>query len=444
MNMKRKTYLAVSGIGVLALLLTACTSGSNDRGPATADCPDGVVTLSVLRSENNPPTDATLEAYKKVNKCVDFDVTEVPFGQLAEKISVVAPSKNPPDILGYDGPDTQNYASQGVLMSLDEYLPDGWKDDVVPATLAEHSYQGKVYSLGLQQDTLSLFYNKDLTDAAGIEVPATLEDGWTWAEARKAFEQCQQGSGSNVSVYGLAPSRLGNGTPGFAYRDLLFLRSAGDPDAPKDSSSYKTYWALSPDGDEVDGWLNTPEALEAAAWYQQLFTGPNAVTSDTGLPNALLDGKACFDFDNNSLMGKLSDPSVTFNWGVTAAPYFKTPIVHTGSVTIGVMARAAHPVEAAKAVVALSTGQILLDYVTATKRIPVLKSLVAQMPSLNEYPWTIPVGEITQWGQPRPPTPHFTQYNLYVTDALRDIAYGSDVKQALDKAVSQIQPLLGK
>ncbi len=436
----RTIVLGAAVATAIVLSMSACSA--SDDAPVTAECPDGLVTLSVLRAENSVPTDDQLDAYRETNECIDFDVTEVPFGQLAEKIAVTAPSANAPDIVGYDSPETQSYASQGLLLPLDDYLPDGWEEDVNDATLAENSWEGEVYSPGMQQDALALYYNKDLTEAAGIEVPKTLDDAWTWDEALEAFQACQQGSGDDVDVYGLAPSRLGNGTPGFAYRDLLFARSAGDPDADESSSSYKTYWALSTDGETADGWLNSPEAVSATTWYQDLFSGPDAVTSKTGLPNALIDGKACFDLEIVAMLGTIDEADVDFEWGVSPLPYFETPIVHTGAVTPGVSAGSQHPDEAAEAVVAMSTGELLTEWAGDEQRIPVLQSSVEQIDYLNEYPYSILAEEIQQWGQPRPPSPSFTQYNQFVTDALRDIAYGSDVQESLDKAVSQIEPVL--
>lgn len=441
MNNTRKFALAAVPAVAIVLAVAGCSASGGDK-KVTAECPDGEVTLSVLRAENNSPSDEQLDAYTAENACVQFEVSEVPFGQLAEKIAVTAPSNNAPDIIGFDSPDTQSYASQGLLLPLDEYLPDGWMDDVASATLAENSWDGKVYSPGMQQDALALYYNKTMTDAANITVPQTLDEAWTWDEALEAFKACQQGSGDNTTVYGLAPSRLGNGTPGFAYRDLLFARSAGDPEADENSAEYKTYWALSRDGKTTDGWLNTPEAVEATTWYQNLFNGPDAVTSKTGLPNALIDGKACFDIEVGSMIGTLTEADPDFEWAVSPLPYFTTPIVHTGAVTVGVSARSKHQEEAAKAVVAMSTGEQLTTFSRDNLRIPVLKSSVDEIDFLQEYPYSILVQEIQEWGQPRPPSPSFTQYNQFVTEALRDVAYGSDVKTALDKAVSQIDPFL--
>jgi fructooligosaccharide transport system substrate-binding protein len=442
--MQRTTVRLSIALGVVAMLALAGCSASSGTSKATADCPSGVTTLTVLRAQNNSPTDEQLDTYKESNKCVTFNVDEVPFGNLAAKIAVLAPSSNPPDIIGYDAPNTASYASQGFLLPLDKYLPSGWKTDVTSATLTESTYKGKVYTPGNEQDTLSLYFNKKLTDAAGITPPTTLDTAWTWPEASAAMQKCQTVStaAAGSTVYGLAPSRLGDGTPGASYRDELFLRSMGDPKAAKSSSSYKTFYALSADGKTVDGWLNTPEAIKGATFYQNMFEGPDAVTSKTGLPGALINGKACFDLEVSSNAGTLTKAGIDF--GMSPTPYFVTPIVHTGAVTMGVTARSKHAEVAAKALIGMDTGAGYLQWIKKNLRIPVLTSTTAQVPELAEFPLSIPVEEIAKWGQPRPPSVHFSAYDLYVTTALKNIAYGTDPKTALNQAVTQIDAIISK
>lgn len=431
-------------IGALASTLVAC-SPSSSGGAKTAECPEGSATLKVLRSTTNVPTDAQMDAYtKKTNGCVTFDVTDVPFGQYADKVSVLSSSANAPDIYGFDMPETANYASKGVLLPLDKYLPEGWKEDVLPATLKEGSYQDKVYTLGVQQDALGLYYNKTLTDQAGITVPTTLDEGWTWEEARDAMLKCQQGTPGNPTIYGLAPTQLGSGTPGPIYSDLLYLRSAGDPKAPSDSSAYKTFYAISPDGKQVDGWLNTPEAVAAAKFYQSLYEGDKAVTSKTGRPNAFIDGKACFDMFHAGQVQPLKDAHPSYEWGVTPLPYIKTPIVHTGAITIGVSGKSKQADAAAKFVVDLSTGEMAKEYNQKNGRLPTLGSVYKELPEFQEPPLSTFYQELEEWGQPRPPTSQFSQYSQIVETALKNIAYGGDPKDQLDQAVSKLSPLLSR
>jgi fructooligosaccharide transport system substrate-binding protein len=428
----------------LAVLTITVTQAAADTSAPAADCKQGVVTLEMLKPQNNPPYKAQLDMYTAAHPCIRFNISEVPFGQLADKINVLAAAGNPPDVVVYDGPNTQSYAAAGILLPLDPYLPDGFRDDVVEASLSEHSWDGKLYSPGTQQTTLGLFYNTDMLEKAGIALPPRdLDKAWTWTQAMEAFKKCQQGEGDNVTVWGLAPSRFGTATPGFVYRDMLFLRTQGDPKAPPDSSLYKTYWGISPDGRTAQGWLNTPEAVAGAKFFQDMFSVAQ-ITPKAGIPNAFQDGRACFTIDTSYFITGLVNHDPGFKWGVTPLPYGRTPIVHTGSLTYGVMAKTTHKDEAARFVVEMSTGPIAENLAQTTHILPVLKSLYPKVPELREYPLSIFAEELQRWGHPRPPSPKFAQYDKIVTDALRDIAYGADPKTRLDGAVRTLQPILAR
>lgn len=437
-----RAALALAAAAILSGgILTACSSSDPESPIATEECPQGEITLRGISSNAGFPEQWQIDAYTADNPCVTIDIQRVPFDQLAETIALQATSANPPDLIGYDGPWTQNLASQGVLAPLDDYLPEGWADDVVPATLAEHSWNGQVYSAGTQQDALMLYYNRDMVEAAGIEVPQSLEDAWTWDEAHAAFQACQQGPASNPTVWGLASSRWGTGA---IYPSLVFLRSMGDPEADPSSSAYRTFWGISDDGTTVDGYLNTPEAIAGAEWYQSLFNGDTAVSPKTAIPNSFIDQTACFEMEIVSNISIMEDAGVDFEWGVAPLPYFVTPIVHTGSIALGVSARSQNLEAASEFAVAINTGDYLTEFATARERIPVLNSSIAAIPELNEYPKSIPVQQIQQWGHPRPPTPHFVAYGEYVGDALADIAFGSDAQTRLDELVGQIDAILSQ
>ncbi|MGF0539979.1 extracellular solute-binding protein [Agrobacterium sp. ES01] len=424
------------------LLGATALCGTNALAQDSATCTDQTVTLRILRTPGNYPYAAPMEAWQKENPCVQFEVNEVPFAQLADTISVQAASSNPPDILVYDGPNTQSYAASGILLPLTKFLPAGWDDDILPATKAEHSYEGEVYSPGIEQTTVAMYYNKTLVEAAGIKPPQTLDEAWTWPQALEAFKSCQQGPAGSPTVWGLGPTRFGNGQPGLVYQDLIYQRSAGDPNADPESSAYKTFWALSRDGKTVEGYLNTPEAIEALKFYQSLFNS-EGVAPKVGIPNAFFDGKACFYIDTpaagNALM---KDPKI--EWGITPIPHFKTPIVHTGSTTIGVTARSKHPEIAAKFVVDMSWGEYAYMNVSQRGNLPTLKSLFPRFETYSQYPMKVFVDQLQEWGQPRPPGPKFAQYDKIVTDALRAVAFGGDPAELMADAEKKVQRVLDR
>ncbi|CDZ26545.1 extracellular solute-binding protein [Neorhizobium galegae] len=428
---------------VFASLLGATALGATGaNAQSTPACTGETVTLRILRTPGNYPYPKPMEAWQKENPCVKFDVNEVPFPQLADTISVQAASSNPPDIIVYDGPNTQSYAAAGILLPITKYLPKGWDDDILPATKAEHSYNGEVYSPGIEQTTVAMYYNKKLVEAAGVKPPQTLAEAWTWPQALEAFKKCQQGPAGAATVWGLGPTRFGNGQPGLVYQDLIYQRSAGDPKAAPTSSAYKTFWAFAPDGKTAEGYLNTPEAVEALKFYQSMFNA-EGVAPKVGIPNAFFDAKACFYIDTPAAGNALiKDPKI--EWGITPLPYFKTPVVHTGSTTFGATARSKHPEIAAKFVVDMSWGEYAYMNVSQRGNLPTLKSLFSRFDVYNKYPMKVFVDQLQSWGQPRPPGPKFAQYDKIVSEALRGVAFGGNPAELMADAEKKVQRILDR
>jgi fructooligosaccharide transport system substrate-binding protein len=94
--------------------------------------------------------------------------------------------------------------------------------------------------------------------------------------------------------------------------------------------------------------------------------------------------------------------------------------------------------------VAISTPPQVTKYNETAIRLPTLKSVQQDIPMFQKPPFDMQYQQLEEWGQPRPLTTAFSQYNVIVARALKDIAYGSDPKQRLDEAVQQLDPILAK
>ncbi|WP_394217128.1 ABC transporter substrate-binding protein [Brachybacterium vulturis] len=439
---KRTRRGATAALALAAIMTVAGCGGGGGQsqtGPVTEECPEGTTILHGITSTSGYPLDSQIEWYEEANSCVSVELQRVPFDQLGETISVQAAGNAPLDLIGYDGPWTKNYASLGILAPLDEYIPEEFYDDVLPTTLAEHTWNDQVYSTGLQTSGIGLFYNKTLTDEAGVDVPTSLNEAWTWDEAHEAMLTCQQSESGSSDVWGLAGSRYGTGA---LNAWLPMLRGHGDPTAPEGSSAANTFAAISEDGLKVDGFLNTPEMIEGATAYQSLFQGDTAVSPETPIPDSFLNGTACFDLDIPYLANDLEEADVDFEWGVAPVPHTVTPIVHTGSITIGVASKSQNIEAAADFVVEISGEEMATRYAEEAGVLPVRNSAIDAIPELHEPPLEIPVQQLREWGETRPQTTSYLAYDQFVTDALADIAYGAAPEQRLNQLVEELEPNL--
>jgi raffinose/stachyose/melibiose transport system substrate-binding protein len=77
------------------------------------------------------------------------------------------------------------YARVGALAPLDDYYAQyGW-DQVNPFYKGRNSYDGHVYGLPMEQDLMGVYYNKDLFEKNGLEVPKTYAEFQALAEKLK-------------------------------------------------------------------------------------------------------------------------------------------------------------------------------------------------------------------------------------------------------------------
>lgn len=84
--------------------------------------------------------------------------------------------KTAPDIILLDGgKKIQEYAKQGVITPLDDYLGD-IKGNFETGLIEACMYDGKLYGITKDYNTTVLFYQKDMLEDAGLTIPETLDE----------------------------------------------------------------------------------------------------------------------------------------------------------------------------------------------------------------------------------------------------------------------------
>lgn len=83
---------------------------------------------------------------------------------------------------------------RGPLLPIQPIIGQGGADpSVYPESLvASYTYEDTIYGIPRDFDTITLFYNTDLFDQAGVEYPTA---DWTWEDFRQAAEQLNKEGG---------------------------------------------------------------------------------------------------------------------------------------------------------------------------------------------------------------------------------------------------------
>ncbi|WP_344358773.1 sugar ABC transporter substrate-binding protein [Brachybacterium phenoliresistens] len=191
--MSRTPTLTRRALGALAapglLALSGCGGGSAPTDPTD---------LRIVDYYSTPADDEAIEstfAACAEQLSLTFRREKVPGDQLIAKVLQMGSSRTMPDILMLDNPDLQQVAASGALVPLEDHgiSTDGFTDQV--AELGR--YEGTLYGVAPTVNTIALFCNTALLEAAGVAPPTT------WDELREAA-RALTGDG----VYGLAFSAI--------------------------------------------------------------------------------------------------------------------------------------------------------------------------------------------------------------------------------------------
>lgn len=166
-----RTRLAalLAALALTTTALVACSSGGSDDG--------GRVTLQygIWDPVQKPAMQQIADAYEKANPGVDVKIQVTPFSQYWTKLQTAVTGGSAPDVFWMNGPNSKLYASNGVLAPLDGVDTSKYSEGLIDI----YTDDGKLYGVPKDFDTIGVWYNKTLFDAAGVAYPAA---GWTWAD----------------------------------------------------------------------------------------------------------------------------------------------------------------------------------------------------------------------------------------------------------------------
>lgn len=270
----KKTTLTISILVMLGMILAACA-------PAATPTPETIIKtvevevpkiVEVTRERvevrlsgwaSSPAETALLESllYKFSVANPDIIVKYEPItGDYWASLKTMVASGTEPDVYYMDIFQFPAFAQDAVLLPLDDLMAGtgAKKADFVPSLMDAFTYEGKVYGIAKDFNTLGLFYNTEMFDKAGLAYPTA---DWTWDDLKAAAEKLTDLTNPNKPIYGL-------GVPADAGRFPIFAFQNGGGIMNADFS---------------DTLLDSPETIAAAEFYTSFRANKiGAVPADVG------------------------------------------------------------------------------------------------------------------------------------------------------------------
>lgn len=212
--MSRLKLLALGAAAVLAV--SACGSATTSP-PAQSAAPTAPGSSASQAATSAPTAAATvnlvlrycwsgegevkameqiIQAWNQANPSIQ--VRGISGATKVEEIAAAVAGGAPPDmVIMCNNQAVPGFAHDGVILPMDDLIKQAGAstDDIMPASLAWVTYQGKLYGLPFLQDTWGLFWNTDAFTEAGLDPktpPKTLDE--LWSDAAKLTKANADGS----------------------------------------------------------------------------------------------------------------------------------------------------------------------------------------------------------------------------------------------------------
>ncbi|MBI1281007.1 MAG: extracellular solute-binding protein [Anaerolineaceae bacterium] len=119
-----------------------------------------------------------VDEFEAANPTIKVNVDVSDWTSYWDKLKTLMAGGTPPDVFAMDAPLYPDWQSRGVLLNLQPYIDKDptMLDGFYPVTLEAYKKADGYYGLPRDFQTIVLFYNKDMFDAAGVAYPT---DKWT-------------------------------------------------------------------------------------------------------------------------------------------------------------------------------------------------------------------------------------------------------------------------
>ncbi|MDE7319684.1 MAG: sugar ABC transporter substrate-binding protein [Lachnospiraceae bacterium] len=419
MNMKK--VLSMLLVSAMAMSLTACGgSGGGDSAATTSGdssagaSADGVVNISIWS-----PTDKEAVEAWWTEKLAEWNA-EHPEIQVSReaidrsdsyayenKITTAVTSSDLPDIFFVDGPTVSYYAANGIIVPIDDYFSQDDLSDFVPSTVAQCTYDGKLYAISATESSVALYYNKDYLTECGVDVAdidsRTVDNPITWSELEEIAQKCT--------------------TDNYVGTHIIMDHGEGLPYAlePMFISNGKDF--ISDDGSTAEGYVNSPECVETAEYLANLIA--NGYANIDPIQDEFLNG-ACATMLGGSWDIAILGASADFDWGVTYYPVSdntKKAVSPCGDWSAAISKDCQNVDAAGQFLQWLVNTENTATYAAAIAK-PATRNSAYDDPAMAEYadgPLAMIVEQLQNTAVPRPRTPSYSVFSTKYAEAMTNI-----------------------
>lgn len=257
----KKSWIVLVAVFV-AIVVVAAQVAAQDAAPS------GVVRVGSWESGDALiPWENAIAAFEAEHPEIDVQLEAVP-QEYGTKLLAQFASGEAPDVFQTGDGDVAKFQALGAVENLDPYIDgeNGFDRSIIfPGVDTFGDVAGSTYYLTKDFSPLVLYYNADQFAEAGVETPTS---EWTWDDLLAAAKTLTlDANGNNADSPDFDPEniqRWGIQIPN-SWGDIVWSRGI----LPL---VYQNGGALiAEDGSTLEGYMNSPETVEAIQWFADLF-----------------------------------------------------------------------------------------------------------------------------------------------------------------------------
>jgi len=179
----------------------AAPASTEEAAPAeTESTLEGEIHYAYWHDAMTPYLEECKANFEAANPGVTIVLEPTSWGEYWTKLETAASGGAVADVFHLNGPNINKYAAAGIIIPIDDFVANSDIDlNNYPSALNElYTVDGQLYGIAMDYDTIGLWYNKELFDAAGIAYP---DESWTWEDLTDAAAKL-----TNGDVYGIDAS----------------------------------------------------------------------------------------------------------------------------------------------------------------------------------------------------------------------------------------------
>lgn len=441
--MKKTCIVMLAMVVLLSSMLTGCqTSNKTEESKENSD---NTGDNSETAEEVNSTSDAKLTVwmyawetgatevmqqdaisyYEKTG--VEIEIVPISADSYSTKLQATLAGGENPDIAVVDAGNLSIVlASKGVLLELDDYGVEEYKERFYEAVWNDMTYEGKTHGLRITANNLGLYYNKELFDAAGLDYPT---EDWTWDDLREAAKTLTD---EENNIFGLELP-IYDATGGYTFAWLPFLWQNGGEFLNED---------------RTEAAFASPEAAEALEFWKTMAQEDKSVpltVAPTGI-NRFASGQVAMTIDGPwNLPTFAADPDFVSKFAVAPLPQQETRATVIGGEGFSIFANTEYPQEAYDYLVHLTCSDFTKELYKEWITIPPQKEYV------NFYQDNTELGEYIQVfsdqmevAQNRQFTPTWSQIVNTMGMGLQDYMFDvtDDALSALEQTAEEVNSIL--